>query len=165
MKNKKVKLIATLFLGVGLTVLHAQEAVPVTGGNASGSGGSVSYSVGQVVYSTNTGTGGSVAQGVQQPFEISIVTALEETEGITLQCSVYPNPSADFVILKVVASATLSIQTMLYQLYDGSGKLLENTKIVSNETRIALSNLPDADYFLKIIQGNKELKTFKIIKN
>jgi hypothetical protein len=45
---------------------------PQAGGEATGSGGSVSYSVGQVVYTTNTGINGSVAQGVQQPYEFQM---------------------------------------------------------------------------------------------
>ncbi len=73
MKYKNLKLSAILLLGLGLTGLQAQTSVNATGGNASGSGGSASYSVGQVVYTTHTGTNGSVAQGVQQPFEISVV--------------------------------------------------------------------------------------------
>ena len=67
MKIKKL-LIATLLLGAFQT--QAQEAVATAGGDASGTNGNVSYTVGQVVYTTNTGTTGSVAQGVQQPFEI-----------------------------------------------------------------------------------------------
>ena len=82
MRHKKLKLSAVLLLGLGLTGLQAQESVNATGGNASGSGGSASYSVGQVVYTNNTGTSGSVAQGVQQPFEISVVTGIEEAKGI-----------------------------------------------------------------------------------
>ena len=84
MRHKKFTLSAVLLLGLGLTGLQAQTSVNATGGDASGSGGSVSYSVGQVVYTTNTGTSGSVAQGVQQPYEISVVTAIEEAKGINL---------------------------------------------------------------------------------
>ena len=102
MKYKKLKLSTVLLLGLGLTGLQAQTAIPATGGNVSGTGGSVSYSVGQVVYTTNTGgANGSVAQGVQQPFEISVVTGIDEANGITLQCSAYPNPTTDFLKLKV----------------------------------------------------------------
>ena len=101
MRHKKLKLSAVLLLGLGLTGLQAQNAVPATGGNASGSGGTVAYSVGQVVYTTNTATNGSVAQGVQQPFEISVVTGLEEAKGINLALSAYPNPTTDFLNLKV----------------------------------------------------------------
>lgn len=165
MRHKKLKLSAIFLLALGLTGLQAQNAVPATGGNASGSGGTVSYSVGQVVYTTNTGTNGSVAQGVQQPFEISIVTGLEEAKGIDLMVSAYPNPTTEYVKLKVDASTSLSIQSMSYQLFDISGKLLETKKITGNETGIDMSNLVPATYFLKVTEGNKELKTFKIIKN
>ncbi|MFT7299094.1 MAG: hypothetical protein ACI9WO_001916 [Sphingobacteriales bacterium] len=64
MKHRKaITSIAFLFLGLG--GLQAQETVPATGGEATGNGGSSSYTVGQVVYTTNTGTNGSVAQGSQ----------------------------------------------------------------------------------------------------
>ena len=43
----RVKLSAVLLLGLGLTGLQAQESHNATGGNASGSGGSAIYSVGQ----------------------------------------------------------------------------------------------------------------------
>jgi len=165
MKYKKLKFSALLLLGLGLTGLQAQESVNATGGNASGSGGTVAYSVGQVVYTTNIGTNGSVAQGVQQPFEISVVTGLEEAKGINLTVSAYPNPTTDYLTLEVDASTTLSIQSMAYQLYDMQGKLLQNEKITSNQASIVMSNLVPATYFVKVIQSNKELKTFKIIKN
>ena len=165
MRHKKLKLSAISLLALGLTGPQAQNAVPATGGNASGSGGTVSYSVGQVVYTTNTGTNGSVAQGVQQPFEISIVMGLEEAKGIDLMVSVYPNPTTEYVKLKVDALTSLSIQSMSYQLFDINGKLLENKALEGTETSIVMSNLVPATYFLKVTEGNKELKTFKIIKN
>ncbi|MEJ5266144.1 MAG: hypothetical protein WHT29_12590, partial [Bacteroidales bacterium] len=104
MRHKKLKLSAIILLGLGLTGLQAQESVNATGGNAFGSGGSVSYSVGQVVYTTNSGTNGSVAQGVQQPYEISVVTGLEEAKGINLSVSAYPNPTTDYLTLRIDAS-------------------------------------------------------------
>ena len=55
----------------------AQEAISVSAGEASGSGGSSSYNVSQVFYTTNTGTAGSLSQGVQQPFEFQILSNLE----------------------------------------------------------------------------------------
>jgi len=44
MLNKKVKISALLLLCVGLTGLQAQNAIPASGGNASGGGGTASYS-------------------------------------------------------------------------------------------------------------------------
>jgi opacity protein-like surface antigen len=164
-KELKVLVMATLFtLTFSLSTATAQESVNATGGDASGSGGSASYSVGQVVYTTNTGTNGSVAQGVQQPYEISVVTGIEEAKGINLSVSAYPNPTTDKLTLSIDASTELSKQSMSYQLFDMNGKLLQNGKITGNQTSIVMGNLVPATYFVKVIQGNKELKTFKIIK-
>ncbi len=165
MQNKIVKLSSVLLLGIVLTGVHAQEAVTTSGGNASGSGGSISYTVGQIFYTTITGTNGSVAQGVQQPFEISVVNSIGETQGISLICLAYPNPATNFLTLKVDASTTLNIQSLSYQLYDINGKLLECKKLEGSETTISMEKFSPAIYFLKVIQSNKEIKTFKIIKH
>jgi len=162
MRHKKLKLSAVLLLGLGLTGLQAQESVNATGGDALGSGGSASYSVGQVVYTTNTGTSGSVAQGVQQPYEISVVTAIEEAKGINLSVTAYPNPTTDYLTLLI---DELEISNLSYQLYDMNGKLLQSQKITGNQTSIVMSNLVPATYFLKVTDNQKEVKTFKIIKN
>jgi len=162
MRHKRLKLSAVLLLGLGLTGLQAQTSVNATGTNASGSGGSASYSVGQVVYTTNTGTNGSVSEGVQQPFEISVVTGLEEAKGINLSVTAYPNPTTDYLTLSI---ADFDASKLSYQLYDMNGKLLQNEKITGNQTSIVMSNLVPATYFVKVIQGNKEVKTFKINKN
>ena len=161
MKIKRLKLSALFLFGFALNSIQAQQAIPAAGGNASGSGGSVSYSVGQIVYTTNAGTNGSVAQGVQQPFEISVVTGIEQANGISLQCSAYPNPATDYVKLKI---ENYQFENFTYQLYDFNGKILENKKLVESETSIFMGNYAPAIYFLKVIQSDKGIKTFKIIK-
>jgi len=167
MRHKKARLFAILMLVIGLTALHAQQTITAAGGNAAGSGGSVSYSVGQVFYTTNTGTGGSVLQGVQQPYEISVVTAIEEGKDISLQCSVYPNPAASYLIVHFDGEVKNAYSASLF---DMNGKLLASWDITGSDTRIGMSNLPIATYFLKIRQtkntaSQSEIKTFKIIKN
>lgn len=162
MRRKKLKLSVFLCLfGLGLTGLQAQESVNATGGNASGSGGSVSYSVGQVAYQTHTGTNGSVAEGLQQPYEISVVTGIEEVKGINLSVTAYPNPTADYLTLSI---NEFDSSDLTYQLFDINGKLLQTEKITNNQTSIAMSNLVPATYLVKVTQSNKAIKTFKIIK-
>jgi hypothetical protein len=163
MKHKKLKLSAVFLLGLGLTSLQAQETITASGGKATGTGGTQHYSVGQVFYKTNNGINGTVSQGVQQPYEISVVTEINEAKNISLQCSVYPNPTTEFVKLKVDASTSLG--NLNYQIYDINGKLLQSQKIESNETNLTLKNYVPAIYFIKIMNNNKEIKTFKIIKN
>lgn len=159
--RKFVPVAALLLLELGN--LQAQETLIATGGNASGSGGSVSYSVGQVAYITCTGTGGgSVAEGVQHPYEIYVVTSIAETDNISLEISVYPNPTKDHLTLQVHESDPANLHFLLY---DMMGNLLQNGKITGNRTSIVMNKLVPATYFIKVIRGNKELRTFKIIKN
>jgi hypothetical protein len=162
MKHKKAKLSAVLLFWLGLTGLQAQAVVSATGGNASGIGGSVNYSVGQVFYTTNRGTNGSEAQGVQQAYEITDLTGIETPSEITLKYTAFPNPTTNFLKLKV---GGLKMENLFYQLYDMSGKLLEYKMVKDNETIISMSQLVPATYFLKVIQNTKEVKSFKIIKN
>jgi hypothetical protein len=54
-------------------LLYGQQAVLSGGGEGSGAGGSVSYSIGQVSY-VYKGPGPSVDEGVQQPIEVMIIT-------------------------------------------------------------------------------------------
>ncbi len=150
-----------LFLLVfGLQTAQAQEAVITVGSDATGSAGTVAYSIGQIVYTTNTGINGIVAQGVQQPYVISIVLGIEHNS-IQLYFTVYPNPTINFLTLNL---GNDDLSTLSFQLYDLSGKLIESRKIVSNTETIRMENLPSALYFLRVTNNSEELKTFKIIK-
>ncbi|MBN2681090.1 MAG: T9SS type A sorting domain-containing protein [Bacteroidales bacterium] len=157
-----MKTILLLFCVFGLIRIQAQETVNASGGDASGSGGSSSYSVGQVTYTTHVGINGSLSQGVQQPYEISVVTGQEESNGINLSVSAFPNPTSDYLILEV---NDFPLSTLTFSLYDTNGKLLETKKLEGIQTKIVMSNLVPATYFVKIIEENKVAKTFKVIKN
>jgi len=54
------------------------------GGNATGQNGRVSYSIGQVDFITVSGSGGTVTQGIQQPYEIFVV-GVEDNQDIRLE--------------------------------------------------------------------------------
>jgi hypothetical protein len=163
MRRKRLKLSIVFVLGVGLTVnLQAQQAIPATGGNASGSGGSVSYTIGQVLYTANTGTNGSMAEGVQQPYEISVVVGIKQAKDINLVCTVYPNPASDFLTLEVEIPDNANL---FFQLYNMMGKLLISEKLIDIKTTISMANLAPATYFLKVTDNQEVVKIFKIIKN
>ena len=158
---KKLLIILTIMLlFVGL---HAQESTTASGGEASGNGGTISYSVGQVVYGTHSGTTGSVSEGIQQPYEISVIIGLEET-GINLNISAFPNPTTDYLILKIADDAHQESRFTI-TLYDLNGRVIEQQVVVSNETAIDMASLNAATYILKVNNENQEVKTFKIIKN
>ncbi len=145
---------------VVITKTNWHEVIPAAGAIATGSNGSSSYTLGQLVDEYNSTGNGSVTQGIHQPFEINVISGVENTN-ISLECSVYPNPSTDFIRLKADLSG---LQAPVYKLYDLNGKLLEIRKIAESETIILMSKYPSSCYFLKVISSNQEIKSFKIIK-
>lgn len=147
-----------LFLG---TAVQAQDATTAAGGDVTGSGGSVAYSVGQVAYTSVESASGSVNQGVQQPYEVT-VTGINSRPDINLSLSVYPNPSASFINLNV---GNQKLDLLSFQLYDVTGKILMNQKVTATETTIRMEAFAKGNYFLKVLENKSEVKTFKIIKN
>jgi hypothetical protein len=149
------------FFGEGMT-LHSQSSVISTGSQAEGAGGNLSYTIGQIGYTMNIGSSGNVLLGVQQPYEISVETGIDEFNGFNLDCKVFPNPTTEVLILEVEKYVDKNLS---YLLFDIGGKLLEIKKVIGNQSIISLRNLMPTTYFLKITEGSTIVKTFKIIKN
>ena len=76
-----------------------QTSINASGGSVSNGNGSISYSIGQVVYQSNSNASGSVSQGVQQAFEIATLSLEENTFNFSL--SAYPNPTQAYLNLRV----------------------------------------------------------------
>lgn len=150
-----------LFMAFGITTADAQQAIVPTGGNASGSGGTVVYTVGQLVYTTQSDAKGTIAQGVQQPFEILVMTGVNNL-ALNLILTAYPNPTTGSLTLH---SDHADMSNLNFELYDISGKIIESRKISSPSEIICFDHLPAAMYFLKVTNTNQVIKSFKIIKN
>ncbi|NLL28110.1 MAG: T9SS type A sorting domain-containing protein [Bacteroidales bacterium] len=160
MEHKRLKLSAVLLLGFGLIGVQAQTSVNASGGDASGNGGSVSYSVGQIVYTSDKGNGGTVDQGVQHAYEIFTI-GINETD-MSISLTVFPNPTTENLTLQI---NDYNNEKLSYQLFDMQGKELSKEQIVAQQTLIDMSSLPTATYFLNVVnQENKKVQSFKIIK-
>ena len=139
---------------------QAQESANSSGGDATGSSGTVAYSVGQVVYTTNTGSNGSVALGVQHAYGIFTVGIKETALNISL--TAFPNPTTENLTLQI---SDYNNEKLSYQLFDIQGKQLSNGPITAQQTQIDMTGLPTATYFVNIVtQENKKVQSFKIIK-
>jgi hypothetical protein len=154
----KTTLVACLLCATQL--IYAQQTIPASGGEATGSGGTSSYSVGQLVYSTNTGSNGSIAQGVQQSIELFTLSNPELT-ALTLTAVTYPNPTSDYIVLALKNS---NLTGLSYVLYDLQGRIVSKGIIQQENTAIAMQKLVTGLYVLKVNQNNQALKSFKIIK-
>ena len=158
-KTRTTSLIALGFLCIWN--IEAQESVNSTGGDFSSSSGTVAYSIGQVVYTTNLGGTGTVSQGVQLAYEITSVGIKEI--GLNISLSAFPNPTTENLILHV---SDYNEEKLSYIIFDLHGKQLISGQIVSEQTQINTGNLPSAAYFVNVVnQESKNIQSFKITKN
>jgi hypothetical protein len=153
--------ILVLLLFVGPLQFLAQNSPVSAGGEASGTQGKLSYSVGQVDYITASGPQGNMTAGVQQPYLIQVSTGIEN-QSIQLVCALYPNPTNDYVILQIEEPI---VSNLSFILSDLTGKQVLFEKITEGQTHILFSGLPDAVYLLTVFDNRHSLKSFKIIKN
>jgi opacity protein-like surface antigen len=150
-----------LFLSVSTCLFYsyvnAQSNIVAGGNQASGTGGSITYSIGQVDYSNEESTNHNYNEGVQQPFDVSPINNVSE---LTLEVSLYPNPSSESAILKIEGATNLGLQL---ELFDVAGKLISIQPIHEVETVLSLQELAAGNYTLRI--SNKTLiQDYKLIK-
>ena len=161
MKRNKLYFFILLITIISVTKSYSQQSATASGGIATGTGGTSSYSVGQITYTSQSGTGGLVNLGVQQPYEI-VALGNDDFAAINLLMTAYPNPTTD--LLNLVVSEN-KWNNLYYQLFDINGRTLSNLqKITASETSVSMQELQQGIYFLAVNSDGKTIKTFKIIK-
>ena len=161
MKQKKLMLIFILILSIGSSALYAQQDVDAAGGDASGGGGTASFSIGQIVYTYVSGSSGSSNQGVQQPYEFFFPAGIDETKDINLSMTVFPNPTQALVNLKI---ENQNLEDFSFQLLDPIGRTIISQTINDKLTVIPMDGLASGAYILEVTSSGKAIKTFTIIK-
>ena len=155
--------IFSLLLFVGFA--SAQSAIVPAGGDAQSNGGSVSYTVGQIAVQTATSSNSSVsvAEGVQQPYEI-LTVGVDDYPQIALNAVVYPNPTENIAQLQLngfeIPAGGLSAI-----LYDGNGKQLQSVIVSDDLTAFQIGQYATGTYYLELRDGKRVLKTFKIVRS
>jgi hypothetical protein len=141
-------------------IAMAQQGTVASGGDATGSGGSVSHSTGQAVWTTADGQGGTVQQGVQQPYLV-IPTSLQPGPDGKLLLTAYPNPSSDE--LSIHANTVLSPLAEAL-LYTAEGRLVLRKVLDGTDTTLDLKALAAGTYHLAVQDGERPLGKFNVIK-
>ncbi|GGG56376.1 T9SS type A sorting domain-containing protein [Epilithonimonas arachidiradicis] len=158
MKNQL--LIRLLILSIFPTGLFkAQKTIASTGMTATGSGGSSSYTVGEIDY-LQKGNNTQVMEGIQHAYEI-ITLAVEDIDHKERNILLYPNPVKDFLFIDF---NDRNYQGSNYALFDVQGKIVKKGNISQQKSELDFSLLPASVYIIQIFQNNQNIKTFKIIK-
>lgn len=151
------------FLQMG-SFIYAQQGTVSSGGEAAGTGGFMSFSVGQIDYINMESSTVKITQGVQQPAEILISLGnkpiiIDRNPEYTL----YPNPASDHTVLYINQPIDRNVS---YVLYDILGRIMASERLADVRTQIRMDRFPDAVYILNVIEDNtgKIVRKFKIVK-
>ena len=160
---KKTLLLAALLL-TGLS-MKAQETFATTGGDATGTSSSISYTVGQMAIMTDyervtavENASANVREGVQQTYSVEELK-IEGAEPFSFDIKVYPNPTTDNLTVRLEQS----VAGMRYELYGANGQLLQKESIGSDEQTIDMGDCAAGAYLLRVV-GETATQSYRIIK-
>ena len=138
-------------------VSMGQQSVVASGGDATGSSGSISYSVGQIAY-THSPTG-NLNEGVQQPFEI-FITSVDDSF-YEFQLNLYPNPTSQELIVEMKNYS----DGISASIYDIEGRLIQEIDLLSAVTSIPVSNWAAASYFIRLTDKAGRSAGYQVVKH
>jgi hypothetical protein len=132
-----------------------QQGIVSAGGDATGSGGSISYSVGQVVYSNNN----FVNEGVQQPYEIFIISV--DDSFLDVQLNLFPNPTSQELFIEMKNFR----EGISADVFDADGSLIDTIRLLSDRTSIQVKDWAAATYFVRLTDEAGRSAGYHVVKH
>jgi hypothetical protein len=154
---KKSIIPLVVFLSFGFSSF-GQNALSAAGGYLKTTGGSTSFTVGQVAYVLKKGTGSYLNEGVQQVYTKK-TTPIEELVYLK-EVQLYPNPTQETMTLILSSKEDIQVR---YTIMEYLGKEIRNGNILSEKSEISLRDLPSGNYFFSL-KSKKESRIFKMVK-
>jgi hypothetical protein len=153
-----------IFLWIVFVLLHndivqAQSTIVAAGGNAIGPTAQVSYTIGQVVYTSQYNSDAIVDQGVQHSIEIYPVSIGKEEAECSL--SVFPNPTCEFITISLGIAVRYRGE---WSIIDIHGKQVLSQEYDSPSMTISLTDLPSGSYTLLIRDAISNKQQFYTVK-
>ena len=145
-----------------LCVLHVQgqqQVVSSAGNFNANASGSISWTLGELAVETLTTAGNILTQGFQQS-RLTVV-GIGDIPALDFEIVVFPNPARDHLIIRTDKEQH---ENLYYQLYDLSGRIILQDRIRETETTIPVNHLRSAVYLLRIIEGSRQVRAFKVVK-
>ncbi len=118
----------------------------------------LSWTVGETVVGTHEQGTVVLTQGYQQGY-YSITQKIEET-AVDFDIEVYPNPVREKLFVKIPYSE----KSYSLEMYDITGQKVFEQKDVYNEVTIRMDKYATSTYFLKILENEKLVATYKLVR-
>ncbi|MCT4640427.1 MAG: T9SS type A sorting domain-containing protein [Bacteroidales bacterium] len=140
--------------------LFSQRVLSSSGGTGTFDDFSVNWSIGEVVTETFSIGGIIVNQGFNQYAEtVKDITTVDGYE--TINAIAYPNPTTNYVYIKV---SDIELTGLSYMLTTLEGMPIIQEPINSEETAVDLLTLSPSLYLLSILKEGIVVRSFRIVK-
>ncbi len=139
--------------------VKAQEVIATSGNYGETANGSLSWTIGEPIVETVSDGTNTLTQGFQQ--SKLTVTAIDEKEIAGFEINVFPNPASDYLSVEVITDKQKDLEIILFDL---NGKIILQKLMTGNKQTVNMQNYSPATYILKVTEGNKEIRTYQIVK-
>ena len=140
----------------------AQQVINTAGGHEKNHSGSLSYSLGQVVYLASTNASLGLQEGVQQAYpQTGSGMQIEELSRERIRLALYPNPTDK--ILHVALKET-KLEAFTYQVLNAQGRLKIKGALLAKQSTLSFAHLSPGLYLFRLYQQGRLIQSFKIIK-
>lgn len=159
MKKQLLTIAAIALCGVIKAQTVMPQVVSSSGGSGQNAQGSLDWTIGESVTTTVTDGTSTLTQGFQQP-TLLIATSQKEYNEL-MQLLVYPNPTADYVTLKMDNTNDAQYN---YRVFDAAGKLVSEGKATSANPNISFQGLASGQYTISLVGPKSTTQQISIIK-
>lgn len=118
---------------------------------------SLDWTLGEVVVETFSQTPYILTQGFHQP-DLGIVSSWHDPD-IQVDIKAFPNPTSDWITVETNDGLPRSVEMI-----DLTGRLLFRAPLYDNQS-LYLGDLPSGLYLLRVLDGKKIIKVFRIVKS
>jgi hypothetical protein len=151
-----ILILCSIFLGI--QSLTAQQFFS-NGASVQTPEGSVSFSLGQIVYTYSTDNQYTQYNGVQQVWEIGLVYS--DNSYLNLDVKIYPNPCSDNIWINIEGAAQ---NTVTYEIINPKGEVLQVGELNAYNEKIYISDLPPSLYLVRFTIAEDSQYLMKFIK-
>lgn len=156
-------LVSVILFSVDVTLAQSvdPDVVSSAGNEYSTANTTISFTIGEVVTKTETGTNAEVTQGFHQPYYE--ITSIEETNDANIEVTMMSNPSTEMITLDIKGNQ----EDMSIVVFDLSGKkVLEQMINGSGQFDVDLSGYASAMYLINIMNSEGTFRSsHKVIKH
>lgn len=158
---KKLLLLVLLFQAAWISNIQAQltQVIASSGGIYQEDEINMTWTMGETTVLTMSSGDLMFTTGFLQP--VLIVSSIGPDDDLPFEIKAFPNPTNGCVEVELKESPTSNIT---FSLYDAGGRKLLHIHPENSKTRIDLGSYANGLYLLKVLQAEKEITTFEIIK-